>query len=87
MNCFECAKANDLVPAVGLCRHCSVGLCLDHLIEANEYRVRERRSVPAWDSAREAASRRSGRHSGRPPPSLRGCLVNATTDAPVDRWA
>jgi hypothetical protein len=39
MNCFECAKANDVVPAVGLCRHCSVGLCLDHLIEASEYRV------------------------------------------------
>jgi len=39
MNCFECAKASDIVPAVGLCRHCSVGLCLDHLTEANAYRV------------------------------------------------
>ncbi len=39
MNCFECAKAHDTVPAVGLCRHCSVGLCLDHLIEARNYRL------------------------------------------------
>jgi hypothetical protein len=39
VNCFECAKANDTVPAVGICHHCNVGLCLDHLIEASEYRV------------------------------------------------
>jgi hypothetical protein len=39
MNCFECAKANDIAAAVGVCRHCGVGLCLDHLFEAEEYRV------------------------------------------------
>lgn len=39
MNCFECAKTHDSVPAVGLCQHCSVGLCLDHLIEAHSYRT------------------------------------------------
>ena len=39
MNCFECAKAHDSVPAVGLCHHCEVGLCLDHLIEARAHRV------------------------------------------------
>jgi hypothetical protein len=39
MNCFECAKANDAVPAVGVCWHCGVGLCLDHLVEAHDYRV------------------------------------------------
>jgi hypothetical protein len=39
MNCFECAKVNDSVAAVGVCRHCGVGLCLDHLVEAGEYRV------------------------------------------------
>jgi hypothetical protein len=39
MNCFECAKANDTVPAVATCSHCGVGLCLDHLIEAGKYRV------------------------------------------------
>ena len=39
MNCFECAKANDAVAAVGVCHHCGVGLCLDHLAEAGEYRV------------------------------------------------
>ena len=39
MNCFECAKAHDEVPAVGLCQRCGVGLCLDHLVEARDYRV------------------------------------------------
>ena len=39
MNCFECAKASDAVPALGICQHCGVGLCLDHLVEAGEYRV------------------------------------------------
>jgi hypothetical protein len=39
MSCFECAKTNDTIPAVGICRHCGVGLCLDHMIEAREYRV------------------------------------------------
>jgi hypothetical protein len=39
MHCFECAKVNDAVAAVGVCRHCGVGLCLDHLIEAREFTV------------------------------------------------
>ncbi len=39
MNCFECAKTHDSLPAVGLCKHCQVGLCLDHLIEAHAHRV------------------------------------------------
>ncbi len=39
MNCFECAKTNDEVPAVALCPHCGVGLCLDHLLEERAYRV------------------------------------------------
>lgn len=39
MNCFECAKVHDAVPAVGVCRHCGVGLCLDHLAEAAEFRA------------------------------------------------
>jgi hypothetical protein len=39
MNCFECAKSNDTVPAIGVCQHCGVGLCLDHLVEAGKFRV------------------------------------------------
>ena len=39
MNCFECMKANDAVAAVGICQHCGVGLCVDHLIEAREFGV------------------------------------------------
>ncbi len=44
MICFECAKVNDEVAAVGVCQHCGVGLCLDHLVEARAYRVGGRRS-------------------------------------------
>lgn len=39
MNCFECAKTHDAVAAVGVCLHCGVALCLDHLVEAHELRV------------------------------------------------
>jgi hypothetical protein len=39
MNCFECAKARGTIPAVGVCQHCGVGLCLDHLVEARGFRV------------------------------------------------
>ena len=39
MNCFECAKVNVTVAAVGVCHHCGIGLCLDHLAEASDYRV------------------------------------------------
>lgn len=39
MNCFECAKVNDAVPAVGICDHCGVGLCLDHLIDSRDFTV------------------------------------------------
>lgn len=39
MNCFECVKGNDSVPAVAICQHCGVGLCFDHLIEASQFSV------------------------------------------------
>lgn len=39
MNCFECTAMNDTVAAVGVCRRCGVGLCLDHLVAAGAYRV------------------------------------------------
>jgi hypothetical protein len=39
MDCFECARVNDTVAAVGVCRHCGVGLCLDHLIESHAFTV------------------------------------------------
>lgn len=39
MNCFTCAKSHDRIPAVGVCRHCGVGLCFDHLVEAQALRV------------------------------------------------
>ncbi len=31
MKCYECARAGVEREAVGLCRHCLVGLCLAHL--------------------------------------------------------
>ena len=39
MHCFECAKLDDAVPAVAVCQHCGVGLCLDHLIDARQTTV------------------------------------------------
>ena len=39
MDCFECAVKGEAVAAVATCRHCGVGLCLDHLREAQSYTV------------------------------------------------
>ena len=36
MHCFVCAQRGAEHPAVGLCRHCLVGLCLRHLVEAQQ---------------------------------------------------
>lgn len=33
MNCYACATHGHERPAVGLCQHCLVGLCLEHLRE------------------------------------------------------
>jgi hypothetical protein len=33
MKCYECALASKTVDAVAVCRHCGVGLCLEHLRE------------------------------------------------------
>ena len=62
MNCFECAKASDSVPAVGVCGHCGVGLCLDHLLEAADYRVGGTTyACESRDPAHEAVTRCPGR--------------------------
>lgn len=37
MNCFEGAKTDDSVAAVGVCLECGVGLCLDHLVDTGAY--------------------------------------------------
>ena len=66
MNCFECAKVNDTVAAVGICQHCGVGLCLDHLIEASDY---TRRRHPLRVRAPDPAGR--SRCAGCPPGSPR----------------
>jgi hypothetical protein len=34
MLCHECWMRGEEAPAVALCRHCSVGLCKEHLVEA-----------------------------------------------------
>lgn len=39
MNCFECAVSGEAVPAVATCPSCGAGLCLEHLVEAQSYRV------------------------------------------------
>jgi hypothetical protein len=32
MCCYECSQAGDRQEAVGLCHHCSVGLCPHHAL-------------------------------------------------------
>lgn len=39
MNCYECALRGETGSAVASCGHCQVGLCLEHLAEAQRYRV------------------------------------------------
>jgi len=38
MECYECAIRGEAVAAVAACRHCGVGLCLEHLAEARRHR-------------------------------------------------
>ena len=38
MECYECAIRGEAIAAVATCRHCGVGLCLDHLAEAQRHR-------------------------------------------------
>ncbi len=33
MLCYSCAEQGIHQPAVALCRHCTAGLCMDHLHE------------------------------------------------------
>lgn len=32
MKCFECSLAGERSDAVGVCQHCSVGLCAEHAV-------------------------------------------------------
>lgn len=54
MNCCECAKVNDTIPALGVCQQCGVGLCLGHLAEIPS--VPPMQGVPAGIAA-------AGRHN------------------------
>lgn len=38
MDCYECAITGRTVAAVATCRTCGVGLCLEHLAEAQRHR-------------------------------------------------
>ena len=37
MNCFVCATQGKVASAVAICRVCSVGMCMDHLAEADAF--------------------------------------------------
>ena len=39
MDCFVCTIRGETVAAVASCQHCGAGLCLEHLHEAQVYRV------------------------------------------------
>ncbi len=38
MNCYDCAIQGESAPAVAVCKHCGVGMCLEHLYAQLDYR-------------------------------------------------
>ncbi len=39
MNCYECATQGEAAAAIAMCKHCGVGMCLEHFFMAQDYRV------------------------------------------------
>jgi hypothetical protein len=39
MDCYECAIRGEAVAAVAMCKHCGVGMCLEHFLIAHDYRM------------------------------------------------
>jgi hypothetical protein len=39
MNCYECAKTGRDHAAVGICKKCGAGLCVEHARDTASYRV------------------------------------------------
>ena len=60
MNCHECARVGRVRPALGLCKHCLVGLCKDHLVSSSA----DRRELLV--SCRHAAEQAWEERIGRP---------------------
>lgn len=60
MNCYVCATRERQTSAVAICRHCQVGLCMDHLAEARRFSAGGMRYACAHvlPPAEGAASRR-----------------------------
>jgi hypothetical protein len=51
MRCYECSQAGTAKEAIGICQHCSAGLCADHVyVEADPlttlYAVFQARVLP-----------------------------------------
>ncbi len=72
MNCYECATRGEAVAAVAVCKHCGVGMCLEHFRMAQDYRVGGttygcRHSVPSTPRGgkRERVPRTNGHLSQR----------------------
>lgn len=40
MNCLDCAATGETLAAVGVCRDCGSGLCLDHVVTSPLYLTR-----------------------------------------------
>ncbi|MFI1198186.1 DUF2180 family protein [Streptomyces sp. NPDC020883] len=57
LKCFDCAWAEQVVDAVGVCHHCGVGVCLRHCHVAWS---------PATGSPGSASPHLPGRHANSP---------------------
>ena len=70
MNCYVCATSKEERPAVAICPHCSVGVCLEHLRQGQQpsaggMRFGCRHSLPAAAANSSAAVPRLFRKASR----------------------
>jgi hypothetical protein len=81
MNCFDCANAGNVVPAVAICHDCGGGICIDHAVTTRPHLTRTATisriivvdpparliRCPTCTAARDAVQHDSPprRHSGR----------------------
>ena len=40
MNCFDCALAKVVTPAVGICHDCGAGVCVEHAVTRQRHLTR-----------------------------------------------
>jgi hypothetical protein len=73
MDCYECAIRGKAVAAVAMCKHCGVGMCLEHFLVAHDYRLSGTTygcrhylpTEPKGGTGKRMPAERVARHNGR----------------------